>query len=206
VERNGGGNQAVYLQVTRGVAPREHAFPDAASPTVFVMTRKLDGDPPAHGLHAVTRTDIRWSRCDIKSVALLPNVLMRQEAGDSSASEAILIRDGMLTEGTSSNVFVVDGRGLRTPPKSAQILAGITRDVLIELAAAAHMECREEAVSETELRAADEIWLSSSTKEVVPVVRLDGRPVGGGAPGAAWRRMHELLQDYKRRLLGGDVD
>ena len=204
VERNGGGNQAVYLQVTRGVAPREHAFPDGIAPTVFVMTRKLEGDPPARGLHAVTRADIRWSRCDIKSVALLPNVLMRQDAGESSASEAILIRDGMLTEGTASNVFVVDERGLRTPPKSAHILGGITRDLLIELAAGADLECREEPVSEAELRGAGEIWVSSSTKEVLPVVQLDGRPVGDGAPGPQWRRMHALFQDFKQRLMRGE--
>lgn len=205
VERNGGGHQALYLQVTRGAAPREHAFPEVVAPTVFAMTRQMNANPRIEGLHAVTRVDIRWSRCDIKSVALLPNVLLREEASDSSASEAILIRDGMLTEGTASNVFVVDAERVRTPPKSAHILAGITRDLLIELAPAADIDCRETPVAEAELRAAQEIWVCSSTKEVLPVVRLDGRPVGDGLPGPQWRRMHAQLQDFKRRVISGEV-
>jgi D-alanine transaminase len=206
VQRNGGGNQAVYLQVTRGAAPRDHAFPDGISATVFAMTRMVDGQGQTPALHAVTREDIRWTRCDIKSVALLPNVLMRQEARESSASEAILIRDGMLTEGTASNVFVAEGNVVRTPPRSQHILGGITRDLLIELAHDADMDCREEPVTEAELRAAGEIWVSSSTKEVAPVVRLDGRPVGEGVAGPLWERMHGLFQDFKQRLIRGDVD
>jgi len=205
-ERNGGGHQAVYLQVTRGAAPRDHAIPRGIAPTVFVMTRKLDGDPQVSALHAVTRPDPRWTRCDIKSVALLANVLMRQEAGDAGASEAILIRDGMLTEGTSSNVFVVDGDIIRTPPKSPHILGGITRDLIIELARGARMDCREEPVTQSALGGASEIWVSSSTREVAPVVRLDGASVGDGVPGPQWQRMHALFQDFKQRLLRGDVD
>lgn len=206
VERNGGGNQAVYLQVTRGAAPRDHGFPDGVAPTVFAMTRMVGADPPPTVLHAVTRPDIRWSRCDIKSIALLPNVLMRQEARDASASEAIFIREGMLTEGTATNAFVVAGDVVRTPPKSTHILGGITRDLIIELANEAGMECREEPVTEAELRDAREIWVSSSTKEVLPVVRLDGGPVGEGAPGPLWERMHGLFQDFKQRLVRGEVD
>jgi len=206
VERNGGGTQAVYLQVTRGTAPRDHGFPDGVAPTVFAMTRLLDGDPPPTALHAVTRPDIRWSRCDIKSIALLPNVLMRQEARDTSASEALFIRENMLTEGTATNVFVVVEEVLRTPPKSQHILGGITRDLILELAHGAQIECREEAVTQAELRAAGEIWVSSSTKEVLPVVQLDGTPVGSGAPGSHWERMHGLFQDFKQRLIRGEVD
>lgn len=206
VERNGGGYQAVYLQVTRGAAPRDHAFPEGVAPTVFAMTRIVDSDPPMSALHAVTRPDIRWSRCDIKSVALLPNVLTRQEARDSSAAEAIMIRDGLVTEGTATNVFVVAGDILRTPPKSQHILGGITRDLVIELACAVEMDCREAPVTQAELGAAGEIWVSSSTKEVAPVVRLDGAPVGEGVPGPVWQRMHGLFQDFKRRLISGEVD
>ena len=206
VERNGGGRQAVYLQVTRGAAPRDHAFPGSIAPTVFAMTRVLEGDPQTAPLHAVTRPDIRWTRCDIKSVALLPNVLMRQEAQDASASEAILIRDGMVTEGTATNVFVAQGDAVRTPPQSVHILGGITRDLLKELMDAADIDCREEPITEAELRAAREIWVSSSTKEVAPVVRLDGEPVGEGVPGPLWERIHGLFQDYKQRLMRGDVD
>jgi len=206
VERNGGGHQAVYLQVTRGAAPRDHAFPGNVSPTVFAMTRIVDGVSETPPLHAVTRPDIRWTRCDIKSVALLPNVLMRQEAQDASASEAILIRDGMLTEGTATNVFVVHADGVRTPPKSPHILGGITRDLLIELMAGADIECREEPVTQAQLCAAREIWVTSSTKEVAPVVRLDGGPVGEGVPGPLWERVQGLFHDYKQRLMRGEVD
>ncbi len=206
VERNGGGHQAVYLQVTRGAAPRDHAFPGSVSPTVFAMTRTIDGVAETPPLHAVTRPDIRWTRCDIKSVALLPNVLMRQEAQDAFASEAILIRDGILTEGTATNVFVVHGDSVRTPPKSSHILGGITRDLLVELMIGADIDCREEPVTEAELRAAREIWVTSSTKEVASVVRLDGGPVGEGVPGPLWERVHGLFHDYKQRLMRGEVD
>jgi D-alanine transaminase len=206
VERNGGGHQAVYLQVTRGVAPRDHAFPGSVAATVFAMTRILNGDPQILPIHAVTQPDIRWTRCDIKSVALLPNVLMRQEAEDAAAAEAILIRDGLVTEGTATNVFVVQGNAVRTPPESRHILGGITRELLKELMESARIDCRDEPVTEAELRAAREIWVSSSTKEVTPVVRLDGKPVGEGAPGPLWERIHGLFQDYKQRLMRGDAD
>ena len=206
VAQNGGGHQAVYLQVSRGVAPRDHAFPEAATATVFAMTRLREADPEVSALHAVTRPDIRWRRCDIKSVSLLPNVLVRQEAADASASEAILIRDGRLTEGSATNVFVVDGQRVRTPPKSPHILAGVTRDLLIELMHTAGIDCSEVRVMETELASADEIWLSSSTKEVAPVVQLDGVAVGEGAPGPLWERVHALFQDHKQRLTRGDLD
>lgn len=205
VERNGGGHQAVYLQVTRGAAPRDHAFPGSVAPTVFAMTRLIDVDSDRPPLRAITRPDIRWTRCDIKSVALLPNVLMRQEAQDAGASEAIMIRDGLLTEGTSSNVFVVLGDSVYTPPKSTHILGGVTRDLLLELAAAAGVDCREEPVTEAQLRIAREIWVTSSTREVVAVTRLDGEPVGEGVPGPLWKRVHDLYQDFKARLIRGDV-
>jgi D-alanine transaminase len=206
VERNGGGYQAVYMQVTRGAAPRDHAFPPDAVPTVFAMSKNLNADPRTPPLRAVVRPDIRWTRCDIKSVALLPNVLMRQEAEDAAASEAIMVRDGQVTEGSATNVFVVAEGVVRTPPKSTHILGGITRDLLIELMGAAGLECREEAVPEAALRAAEEIWVTSSTKEVAPVVRLDGEAVGGEEPGAVWQRVNGLFQDFKQRLVRGEVD
>ena len=170
------------------------------------MTRILDGDPQILPIHAVTRPDIRWTRCDIKSVALLPNVLMRQEAADASAAEAILIRDGLVTEGTATNVFVVQGDAVSTPPDSPHILGGITRELLKELMNGAGIECRDEPVTESALRAAREIWVSSSTKEVTPVVRLDGKPVGAGVPGPLWERIHGLFQGYKQRLMRGEAD
>ncbi len=206
VERNGGGYQAVYMQVTRGAAPRDHAFPPDAVPTVFAMSKTLNADPRTPPLHAVVRPDIRWTRCDIKSVALLPNVLVRQEAEDAAASEAIMVRDGRVTEGSATNVFVVAGGTVRTPPKSTHILGGITRDLVIELMGAADIACREEAFPEADLRAAEEIWVTSSTKEVAPVVRLDGEAVGAGEPGALWQRVNGLFQDFKQRLVRGEVD
>ena len=205
VERNGGGHQAVYLQVTRGAAPRDHAFPGGVAPTVFAMSRVTGVDSDTSPLQAVTRPDIRWTRCDIKSVALLPHVLMRQEAQDAGASEAIMIRDGLVTEGTSSNVFVVLGDSVHTPAKSTHILGGVTRDLLLELAVEAGIDCREEPVTEAQLRSAREIWVTSSTKEVVPVTRLDGEAVGEGVPGPLWQRVHGLYQDFKERLIRGEV-
>jgi D-alanine transaminase len=207
VERNGGGEQAVYVQVTRGVAPREHAFPEPVTPTVFAMTRVRNGDQRTpEPIDAVTHQDIRWQRCDIKSVALLPNVLVRQQAEDARASEAIFIRDDLVTEGTATNVFVVDSERVRTPAKGPHILGGITRDVLIELMDAAGIACVEGPVTAAQLRAASEVWVSSSTKEVAPVVCLDGEPVGEGAPGPLWRRVHGLFQELKQRLVRGDAN
>lgn len=206
VERNGGGHQAVYVQVTRGAAPRDHAFPPGAVPTVFAMSKAMNPDPQTRPLQVVTRPDIRWTRCDIKSVALLPNVLMRQEAEDAAASEVIMVRDGQVTEGSATNVFVVTGDALRTPPRSAHILGGITRDLLIELVTAADIAVREEAIPEADLRTAAEIWVTSSTKEVAPVVGLDGEAVGEGEPGPLWQRVNGLFQDYKQRLVRGEVD
>ena len=205
VERNGGGHQAVYLQVTRGAAPRDHAFPGDVAPTVFAMTRLVAVKSDTQPWQAVVRPDIRWLRCDIKSVALLPNVLLRQEAEDAGASETIMVRDGLVTEGTSSNVFVVRGDSVHTPAKSTHILGGVTRDLLLELAGEAGIDCREEPITEAQLRSAREIWVTSSTKEVVPVTRLDGEAVGEGVPGPLWQRVHGLYQNFKERLIRGDV-
>lgn len=198
VARNGGGDQSVYFQVTRGEAPRNHAFPKGVQPLVFAMSRpaaKRDAPAP---IDAVTRADNRWSRCDIKAIALLPNVLLRQQAVAEGAGEAILLKDDQVTEGAASNVFVVAAGVLSTPPKSARILAGITRDLTLELAKAAGIDCREGEISEAALRSADEIWVTSSTLEITPVARLDGRPLAGGAPGQAWHRVYPRFRAYKR--------
>lgn len=200
VSRNGGGDLWVYLQVTRGAAQRDHAFPAEAVPTVFAMAGPLK--PPAaevleQGAAAVTRPDFRWGRCDIKAVTLLANVLMRQEAKEAGALEAILLRDGLALEGASSNLFVVENGLLSTPPKGPQILPGITRDLVLELARDDGLPVAEEAVPEARLRTAEEILLTSSTREIVAVTRLDGAPVGAGRPGPVYRRLRELFQAYK---------
>lgn len=197
-------DQGVYFQVTRGVAKRDHAFPKGVEPTVFVMSNPLV-NPPAElveaGARAVTAPDFRWLRCDIKSISLIGNCLLRQLSADVGAVETILLRDGQLTEASASNVFIVKAGVVRGPAKSNLILPGITYDVVIELTRDAGMPLDIGEVSESELRAADEIWVTSSSKEVLAIVDLDGKPVGEGRPGPAFRRMYQLYQDFKRRVM-----
>jgi D-alanine transaminase len=209
VEAGGGGDQSVYLQVTRGPAERDHAFPKQIAPTVFAYSQPLKYPEPAQlaaGVAALTVPDIRWQRCDIKAIALLPNVLMRQQAIEQGAAEAILLRDGLMTEGAASNIFLVLKGTLVTPPKGPFILPGVTRDLALELARAHGLACEERAVSEAELRGAEELMLSSSTKELLPITRLDGKPVGSGKPGPLHARLHALYQDYIRDFRAGKVE
>ncbi|MBI5911204.1 MAG: D-amino acid aminotransferase [Betaproteobacteria bacterium] len=197
-------DQGVYLQVTRGVAPRDHAFPRDVKPTVFIMSNPLVTPPQSQreqGVAAVTVTDNRWLRCDIKSVSLLANCLLRQAAADQGAVESVLLRDGLLTEGSASNIFLVKNGVIITPPKTHFILPGITYEVVIELARANRLPLEIRQVSEAEVRAADELWLTSSTKEVLPISTLDGKPVGAGKPGPLAARMNRLYQDYKRTVM-----
>ncbi len=201
-------DQGVYLQVTRGPAPRDHAFPKLVQPTVFVMSNPLSTPPREaveNGVSAITAADNRWSRCDIKSVSLLANVLLRQRSVDADCAETLLIRDGFLTEGSASNVFAVCGGQLLTPPKSHLMLPGITYDVVLELAHAEGIPHEIGPVPEDELRTAEEIWLSSSTKEVLAVTSLDGQPVGDGQPGPLFARMHAAYQAYKRTVMRGEA-
>lgn len=209
IAQNGGGNIYIYLQVTRGAAAkRDHAFPNPpVAPTIFAMTGLIatpaaDMPDTAEGVTVITLDDIRWSRCDIKSVALLANILMRQQAVSEGAAEAILIRDGFATEGSASNFFIVKDGLIITPPKSHLILPGVTRDLVVELARRNNMAVEEREVTEAELRSADEIWLSSSTREVVPVIRLNGHTLGDGKPGPLWKQIARHYVDYKRRLCG----
>jgi len=198
------GDRFLYVQVTRGAdSTRMHLFPDKVRPTVFVMTweaKPRRAEIVREGVSAITLDDIRWLRCDIKSIALLSNVLLRQAAEDASAEESILIRDGQVMEGSSTNVFLVANGEVQTPPKSNLLLPGITRDLVLELAREAGMPCAERALSRAMLETADEVWLTSSSREVDPVTRIDGKPVGDGKPGAVWRRMDALFQDYKSRV------
>jgi D-alanine transaminase len=196
-------DQSLYLQVTRGVARRDHAFPKNTQPTVFMMTNALStpsAEMLANGVAAITAADNRWLRCDIKSIALLGNVLMRQLAVDAGAAETIMLRDGFLTEASAANVFVVRNGTILAPPKSNLILPGTTYDVIVELAQRAGMAFEARAVAAEELREADEVWISSATREVLAVTRLDGKPVGAGVPGPVFRRMHALFVDFKRQL------
>ena len=204
--RNGGGDQYVYWQVTRGAQfGRNHAPLPKIARTVFAFCAPL---PPIStaaledGVACVTTEDTRWAYCDIKSVSLLANVLLRQHSAEAGAAETILLKDGELREASASAVHVVINGEIISPPRTRSILPGPTRSAMEEVAASAGVPLRAAAVSERQLRAADEIWISSATREVQAVTRLDGQPVGNGKPGPIWRRVHEAWQNYKHSLVG----
>ncbi|MGH8231199.1 MAG: aminotransferase class IV [Steroidobacteraceae bacterium] len=197
---NGGGDLYVYLQVSRGAEfGRNHApLPDIV-PTVFGFCTPLTLPSAAlleRGVSCVTAADTRWARCDIKSVALLANILLRQQAVDAGASEVILLRDGLLTEASASSVEVVIGGRIHTPPNTSQLLPGTTRSLVEELAARHGLDWHVGPVTEAQLRSADEVWLTAATRGVVPVTALDGRAIGSGLPGPLWRRMHQWLEQF----------
>ena len=197
-------DQGVYFQVTRGVAKRDHAFPKNAEPTVFMMSNPLVNPPKEQvekGAPAVSAADNRWLRCDIKSISLIGNVLLRQLSSEADAAETILFRDGKLTEASASNVFIVRRGVIESPPKANLILPGITYDVIVELARANGMPLEFRQVSEAEVRGADELWVSSSSKEVLAIVTLDGRKIGDGQPGPVFRRMYQLYQEFKQKVM-----
>jgi len=202
VARNSGGNLSVYLQITRGAPELRDHVPLPASPTVFAMVSVLKSSTIAilhQGIAAITLPDIRWQACHIKSIALLPNVMARQQAQQQGSADAILVRDGYVTEGTASNVFLVHDDTLFTPPLDQRILPGITRQVIMDIAATQGIACQQREIPVDWLETAQEVWLTSSTREIVPVIQLNGHPVGMGRPGPLWQRMMELYQDYKTK-------
>lgn len=204
IARNAGEDQAVYFQVTRGAAKRAHEFPLDAQPTIFMMSSPMttpSREQVANGAACITMADFRWLKCDVKSVSLLGNCLAKQLAVDADAVEAIMFRDGYLTEASASNVFVVRGNVLLAPPKDHLILPGITYDVVLELAAANKIPLEVREVHEQEVKSAQEIWISSSTKEVLAVTSLDGGSVGSGKPGPVFARMHALYQEFKQTVM-----
>jgi len=193
-------DQGVYLQVTRGAAKRDHAFPAGVAPTVFMMSNPLalpSREQIERGVAVVTAADERWLHCDLKTISLLGNVLARQLAVDAGATETVLFRNGYLTEASASNVLLVRDGVIVAPPKDNQILPGITYDVAFELAREGGLPIQVRPVPKEEALAADEMWLSSSTKEVLAVTSLDGRPFGGGKPGSVFRKVHALFQASK---------
>ena len=197
------GDQSVYLQVTRGVAKRDHSFPKNTPATIFAMSNPLvpaDIEKIQTGVAAITLDDIRWRYCHIKTIALLPNVLLKQQATEKQATEAILIRKGEVTEGSASNLFIVKDGIIKTPAQSEHLLPGITRDLIVELAQKNNLSCEQTHISEAELHVADEIWLSSSTKEIIPVTQLDEKIVGTGNGGPLWQKMITIYQAYKKEL------
>lgn len=196
-------DQAVYLQVSRGVAKREFGLLQGVEPTVFMLSSPFVSPPQQqidNGVAAVSQADFRWLRCDIKSTSLLGANMLRQFANDAGGAECVLIRDGYLTEGSSSNIFVVRNGVLVTPPKSRLILPGITYDLLLELALANGVPTQVRDVAESEVKAADELMLSASLRELLAITQLDGKPVGDGRPGEVFRRLYELFQAYKFNL------
>jgi len=199
---NEGQDQYLYLHITRGVAKRDHAFPKPpVNPTVFMMSNPLPVPTATllqSGVGAVTAQDIRWLRCDIKAIALLPNVLLRQMAVDAGCAETILIRDNsFMTEGSASNIFVVKEGKLLAPPKDNLMLPGITYDVILEIATANDIPHEVRRIDVAEVHNADELLLTSSTKEVLAITQLDGKPVGTGKPGAMFAKLHQYYQKFK---------
>lgn len=206
VDDAGGGDQAVYLQITRGAAPRNHAFPKDAKSTVFAYAQaKVFAERPS-AVSVITTEDIRWQRCDIKTTSLLAAVMLRERAEQAGALETILIRNGIVTEGAASNVFLVLNGVLVTPPQGPFILPGITRDLVLELARANGIPCEEREVQESELTAAQEVWVTSSTNEITPVTRINNKTVGDGVPGPMFQRLYGLYQNYKQAVREGKAE
>jgi len=202
-------DQTVYIQITRGADnKRDQPFPKDVPPTVFLFTSPLVAPSPAQresGVAAITTKDIRWGRCDLKTVSLLANVLTRQLAVDAGCTETIMLRNGFLTEGSASNIFCVKDGVILTPPKDHRMLPGITYDIVLELAAKHGAPHQVRPVSETELRTADELWMTSSTKEVLGITQLDGRLVGRddyvGNPGPVTRQMHAWYAAFRDEVM-----
>jgi D-alanine transaminase len=203
--KNGATNFYAYVQVTRGLEfGRNHAFPANCKPTVFAMCSplpELNDDNRAHGLSAITVEDFRWGRCDIKSTMLLANVLMKQAAADAGANEAIIVSNGQVLEGSSTSVFVIRNGTIITPPNSNRILPGTTRDAVLDLAQDV-IPTQVRAISIDELIRADEIWIAAATRDVLPICKLNGSPIGNGYPGPCWQQMTELFAQDRKRLAG----
>ncbi|MEA3198290.1 MAG: D-alanine transaminase [Gammaproteobacteria bacterium] len=206
IARNSARDAYLYLQVTRGAEfGRNHAWPEDLKPTLFAYVTPLEplsASSLEQGVSAVTATDTRWARRDIKSTALLANVLLKKLSADAGAFETILLENGELTEGSSTTVHVVKDGVIHTPPNGHHILPGTTRDVVTELAARLGWRCESSRVSAAALRAADEIWLAFATRGVLPVTAVDGAPIGTGKPGPLFKRISAAFADYTRELAG----
>jgi len=206
ITRNAQEDQYLYLHITRGVAERDHPFPNPpVPPTVFMMSKALKNPATSvlqSGVSAITAPDNRWLRCDIKAISLLPNILLRQMAVDAGCAETIMIRDNeFMTEGSASNIFVIKDGVILAPPKDHFLLPGITYDVILELAEANNIPYQVRKILRDEIFSADELLLTSSTKEVLAVTLLDGKPVGTGKPGPMFDKFHQLYQKFKREVM-----
>ena len=210
VRRNGGGSLSVYLQVTRGSAGRRtHAIEQGLQPTIFACCQPIrdiyhEGVDQIDGIKVIVTADLRWHRCDIKATNLLPNILVLQQAKESGAQEALLVRDGVLSEGASCNFFIVEQGVIYTPPQGSGILSGTTRELILSLSDWHGIPRQETDITYERLIAADEVWISSSTRGVVPVLQVDGHQIGNGLKGALWKRMFELFTRYQHQLITGE--
>jgi len=204
LERNPGDDRAIYLQISRGAYPgRDLGIKTDYPPTIFAMVLHVTApviEVVSAGISAITVDDFRWSACDIKSTSLVASVMLKQQAADAGVDDAILIRNSMLSEGTASNVFIVKDGVLSTPPTGHELLSGITRDLVIEIAKNNAILVEERHIEATELLDADEIWMTSSTREIAPVIRLNGEMVGSGKAGDMWKLMVDMYQQHKQLL------
>jgi len=204
LDKNSGDDRAIYLQISRGpYVKRDLSANQDCVPTVFAMVLQVvppDIDVLSAGISVVTVEDFRWNACDIKSTSLVANVMLKQQAAQADVEDAILIKDGCVTEGTASNVFVIKEGVVITPPTSRQLLPGITRDLVIEIAKNNAIVVEQREIKEAELFSADEIWMTSSTREIAPVIKLNDKAVGAGVAGSVWKRMMDLYQQYKQEL------
>lgn len=202
IELNGGGDMQIYLQITRGsYGTRKHSLPSITKPTVILFT--LHNPFPdyallSQGIAVITLPDLRWKRCDVKAITLLPNILLNHQAEQQGAVEVILINDGHAIEGSSSNLFIVKNDIIITPPKGHYMLGGITRDFIVSLAREHHLPIEERMITTQELSNADEIWVTNSTREIRPVIKLNDQTISGGAAGPYWEKMYHLFQQYKQ--------
>ncbi len=200
IEQSSEENLAIYIQVTRGVAPRDHVFPQDVGPTIFAMANPLAPIPQEQlqrGVALITSEDMRWQRCDIKVISLLANILSKQDALQASAVEAIMVRDEFVLEGAASNLFVIRDGEVFTHPKDNLILPGITRDFVLELLSELGIGYTEQSIPKQWLYSSDELWITSSTKEVLAATQIDGKTVGAGVPGELWRKVYTLYQQRK---------
>ena len=200
IAQNGGADQSLYLQVSRGVAPRNHVIPENISPTVFIFSQQFEPTKQV-GVEAITDIDIRWQRCDIKATSLLANVILRSRANTAGAYETILFRDGMLTEGAASNVFIVYNDRIVTPIEDHRILAGITRRLLIDSLNGTDLAVIEQDVSAEMFESATEIWVSSSSRDLSPVLKCNGQPVGNGEIGSKFVEAEQRFLQWKNNQI-----
>ncbi|MCR4427970.1 MAG: D-amino-acid transaminase [Caldiserica bacterium] len=206
ISRSGIKDAELYIQITRGRAPRSHVFPKGIPPTVLISIRSvrpLPLDAEKNGISAITYPDIRWARCNIKSISLLANVLAKEEARNASAYEAIFIREGLITEGASSNIFLLHQGVLLTPPADWRILRGITRDILMALAIKEGIKVSQEELKKDLIYEAEEVFITSTAIEILPVVKVDGRVIGKGTPGSTFKLLHRRFKEYVEFRIGG---